>query len=127
MHHPTRRATSALVALLALFSVAACSTPAPAPTVTVTVTAAPPAPEPTPTSTGEAPMAYAADAACAIGEAGINIIVAGGKAAQAIAALIAQTVGDADIRRLAERLRDGADTAEIRDELGERLRVLCAD
>lgn len=100
----------------------------PSPTVTVTVT-----PQPT-GGTDEASgqfdpgesSAFAKQSTCALGEAGIALLVAGGTAAQAFASLLVENVDDGRIRELAMRVRDGSDTADIRAELSERLTAYCA-
>lgn len=115
----------AAAVLVAAFGLSGCVVQgAPAPTVTVTVTATPEA-VPEVTNTGEPASSYAQQSTCALGEAGIAALVAGGKAAQAFAALVAEHVDDPEIERLAERVRDATDTAEIRDELVTRLTSYC--
>lgn len=114
-------ALAAATALVAALSGCVTAAPGPAPTVTVTVT---PTPAPEPSSTSAA-SSYAKESTCALGEAGIALLVAGGTAAQAFASLVAEHVDDPEIRRLAEQVRDAADTAETRDELAEKLGEYC--
>lgn len=118
-----RRGLIVAVAMLAALGLSGCIVQgSPAPTVTVTVTAPP---EAVPETPGEPASSYAKQSTCALGEAGIAGLVAGGKAAQAFAALVAEHVDDPDLKRLAERVRDATDTAEIRDELAAKLRTYC--
>lgn len=99
----------------------------PSPTVTVTVTAQPTessdaaSEQPDPSESS----AFAKQSTCALGEAGIALLVAGGTAAQAFASLVVEHVDDGRIRELATRVRDGSDTADIRAELSERLTAYC--
>lgn len=119
-----------LLVVLGLSGLSGCvvqGSPVPGPTVTVTVTLPPETPSmPEATDPGEPSASYAKASTCALGESGIALLSAGGKAAQAFAALIAEHVDDQDIKHLAERVRDATDTDETRKELAAKLDVYCA-
>lgn len=116
---PIAIAVAAAVALV----VSGCGPGAPVPTVTVTVTVTP---DPVADSPRESEAsALAKQSTCALGEAGILLIVAGGTAAQAVAELVAVHADDPRIRELAGHVRDGSDTSAVRQELAERLETYC--